>query len=252
MEEDTLLSYPSSQSSYLMISPNQPPPQMHGSNFLEYFPAPQDYGSGSDSGHHSLMYPSTQVNSHPFMTSGSNYSSTSLSPTSSISSGTLHNFTSAAAVTATAPNLYLQVSNGGMSYEMEDSMHKESGSSNSNSDGSNGLLPEYHTATRPYKISSSESCASGSNEGRERTAPMAPHPTRGGNRYNNHNNSNKEHRFAPSRDCVHGKKIPYPKGQARDKPKKRCSNCRSVQSPSWRRSILKTSKGDLLCNACGL
>lgn len=250
MEEETLLPYSSSHSPYFMISPNQPAPQMPGSNLFEYFPSPQDYGSGSDSGHHSLMYASTQVNGHPLMTSGSNYSSTSLSPTSSISSGTLHNF-AAAAITATAPNLYLQVSNGGMGYEMEDSVHQESGSSNSNSDESNGFLPEYHAATRPYKTSSSESCASGSNNIREHSATMASsHPNRSGNRYSN--NDNKEHKFAPSRDCVHGKRVPYPKGQARDKPKKRCSNCHSVQSPSWRRSILKPTKGNLLCNACGL
>ncbi|KAI7876291.1 uncharacterized protein EV154DRAFT_526051 [Mucor mucedo] len=42
------------------------------------------------------------------------------------------------------------------------------------------------------------------------------------------------------------------KRQVREKSKKRCSNCHASNSPSWRRSVSKHSKGDLLCNACGL
>ncbi|GAA5807674.1 hypothetical protein MFLAVUS_001045 [Mucor flavus] len=45
---------------------------------------------------------------------------------------------------------------------------------------------------------------------------------------------------------------PYHKRHSRDKSKKRCSNCFSNNSPSWRRSISAPSKGALLCNACGL
>ncbi|GAA5800489.1 hypothetical protein HPULCUR_005920 [Helicostylum pulchrum] len=44
----------------------------------------------------------------------------------------------------------------------------------------------------------------------------------------------------------------YHKRHSRDKSKKRCSNCFSNNSPSWRRSISPPSKGALLCNACGL
>lgn len=44
----------------------------------------------------------------------------------------------------------------------------------------------------------------------------------------------------------------YHKRHSRDKKKKRCSNCFSHNSPSWRRSISPPSKGALLCNACGL
>lgn len=44
----------------------------------------------------------------------------------------------------------------------------------------------------------------------------------------------------------------YTKRQGQPKCKKRCSNCYSNNSPSWRRSISPRSKGALLCNACGL
>lgn len=239
MEEDSLLSYPSSQSSYLMVSPHQSAPQMTGSAFLDYFPAPQDYGSGPDS-HHSLMYTNSQLNGHPFMTSGSSYSATSLSPTSSISSGTFNNFT-ANTVAANVPNLYLRVPNDCMSYELENTMRQESSPTASYSDGSNGLLPE-------YKTSPAGSCTPASNGMSAHAATMASHQNRSDNHYSN----SKPHKYTNSRDCAHGKKTTYTKGQVRDKPKKRCSNCHSVQSPSWRRSILKPTKGNLLCNACGL
>ncbi|KAG1440336.1 hypothetical protein G6F56_011965 [Rhizopus delemar] len=36
------------------------------------------------------------------------------------------------------------------------------------------------------------------------------------------------------------------------KKKKRCSNCSTTKSPSWRRSTLNETKENLLCNACGL
>ncbi|GAN06611.1 hypothetical protein MAM1_0130d06098 [Mucor ambiguus] len=39
---------------------------------------------------------------------------------------------------------------------------------------------------------------------------------------------------------------------SRSKGKKKCSNCHATDSPSWRRSISKSSKGELVCNACGL
>lgn len=42
------------------------------------------------------------------------------------------------------------------------------------------------------------------------------------------------------------------KKPSRSKGKKKCSNCHATDSPSWRRSIYKTSKGELVCNACGL
>ncbi|KAI8350381.1 hypothetical protein BD560DRAFT_427402 [Blakeslea trispora] len=42
------------------------------------------------------------------------------------------------------------------------------------------------------------------------------------------------------------------KKQSRHKDKKRCTNCHNSSSPSWRRSISKDTKGNLLCNACGL
>lgn len=48
------------------------------------------------------------------------------------------------------------------------------------------------------------------------------------------------------------KKSSFIKRQVREKSKKRCSNCHASNSPSWRRSVAKDSKGDLLCNACGL
>ncbi|KAI8982578.1 hypothetical protein BDB01DRAFT_153457 [Pilobolus umbonatus] len=44
----------------------------------------------------------------------------------------------------------------------------------------------------------------------------------------------------------------YPKRQGRTKEKKRCSNCYATKSPSWRRSNDTHTKGELLCNACGL
>ncbi|KAL7325239.1 hypothetical protein PS15p_207749 [Mucor circinelloides] len=42
------------------------------------------------------------------------------------------------------------------------------------------------------------------------------------------------------------------KKPSRTKGKKKCSNCHATDSPSWRRSISKSSKGELVCNACGL
>ncbi|CEG84232.1 hypothetical protein RMATCC62417_18067 [Rhizopus microsporus] len=38
----------------------------------------------------------------------------------------------------------------------------------------------------------------------------------------------------------------------KQKTKKKCVNCQTKESPSWRRSIAKETKGKLLCNACGL
>lgn len=40
--------------------------------------------------------------------------------------------------------------------------------------------------------------------------------------------------------------------KARPKDKKRCHNCNTAKSPSWRRSVTLPHKGSLLCNACGL
>jgi hypothetical protein len=48
------------------------------------------------------------------------------------------------------------------------------------------------------------------------------------------------------------KKTHHIKKSSRNKGKKKCSNCHATDSPSWRRSICKSSKGDLVCNACGL
>lgn len=48
------------------------------------------------------------------------------------------------------------------------------------------------------------------------------------------------------------KKNGHVKRHSQTKTKKRCSNCSTLQTPSWRRSISKPTKGDLLCNACGL
>ena len=44
----------------------------------------------------------------------------------------------------------------------------------------------------------------------------------------------------------------YSKRHSRSKEKKRCSNCYATKSPSWRRSTNSLTKGELLCNACGL
>ncbi|KAI8883662.1 hypothetical protein K501DRAFT_272531 [Backusella circina FSU 941] len=38
----------------------------------------------------------------------------------------------------------------------------------------------------------------------------------------------------------------------RSKDRKRCHNCNTAKSPSWRRSVSAPHKGSLLCNACGL
>ncbi|KAI8637381.1 hypothetical protein BD408DRAFT_437063 [Parasitella parasitica] len=48
------------------------------------------------------------------------------------------------------------------------------------------------------------------------------------------------------------KKTHHIKKPTRTKGKKKCSNCHATDSPSWRRSICKTSEGELVCNACGL
>jgi hypothetical protein len=48
------------------------------------------------------------------------------------------------------------------------------------------------------------------------------------------------------------KKNNHAKRHSQSKAKKRCGNCHTPNSPSWRRSISKPTKGDLLCNACGL
>lgn len=48
------------------------------------------------------------------------------------------------------------------------------------------------------------------------------------------------------------KKSSYAKRHSRNKDRKRCSNCHTTQSPSWRRSTSESSLNALLCNACGL
>ncbi|CEP14167.1 hypothetical protein [Parasitella parasitica] len=48
------------------------------------------------------------------------------------------------------------------------------------------------------------------------------------------------------------KKTHHVKKPTRSKGKKKCYNCHTIESPSWRRSINKSSKGELVCNACGL
>lgn len=64
--------------------------------------------------------------------------------------------------------------------------------------------------------------------------------------YKHHDNCHRQHEKSDVKRAHHIKK------SSRSKGKKKCSNCHATDSPSWRRSICKSSKGDLVCNACGL
>ncbi|KAI8372530.1 hypothetical protein EDC96DRAFT_572755 [Choanephora cucurbitarum] len=65
-------------------------------------------------------------------------------------------------------------------------------------------------------------------------------------------NSFPEHVCQKSHSHSTEKKHSSSRKQSRHKDKKRCTNCHASTSPSWRRSISKDTKGNLLCNACGL
>jgi hypothetical protein len=70
--------------------------------------------------------------------------------------------------------------------------------------------------------------------------------------YSKHADSSSHHHHHHHHNEAQEKKSGYVKRHSQSKAKKRCSNCHTPQSPSWRRSISKSTKGDLLCNACGL
>jgi len=85
----------------------------------------------------------------------------------------------------------------------------------------------------------------------------------GNNYYDKQRSKNKraEYSSAPkyqSHNQQHHKEVEPKESQykvkkpSRTKGKKKCSNCHATDSPSWRRSINKSSKGELVCNACGL
>ncbi|CEJ01853.1 hypothetical protein RMCBS344292_15874 [Rhizopus microsporus] len=64
-------------------------------------------------------------------------------------------------------------------------------------------------------------------------------------------NFNEKSQIAKKQDnkkMSHANQPVHPK----QKTKKKCANCQTKESPSWRRSIAKETKGKLLCNACGL
>ncbi|KAI9262680.1 hypothetical protein BY458DRAFT_491320 [Sporodiniella umbellata] len=58
--------------------------------------------------------------------------------------------------------------------------------------------------------------------------------------------------FKPAKKEVRKASVKRDRSIYDTKKKKRCSNCFSTSSPSWRRSILVDTKDQLLCNACGL
>jgi hypothetical protein len=230
MEEDAVLSFTSSQSSYYMVPTTLQ--GHHGPSFINeynYFPQQQQgYSSGSDS-HSSLMYPSSPTDGNPFMSAVHHpFNTATPSPTSSMSSKSMTNFTGSDSgtmylrptTTTTAQDCIIS------SYsDLEFSRHQQQDGGSSNSD--------FDTNERKTKTTSS---------GSHGLANDHTHSTA----IENYKNSSTDYKTKKPACANKGG------DSAREKTKKRCSNCHSIHSPSWRRSISKYTKGALLCNACGL
>lgn len=199
-DEDPVLSFPSG--SYYVSG--------HAQSFNDYsYYAPQAYHHSGLDNYPSLMYPDSSVDPPPLMLLDSSTNSIP-SPTSTLSSSSVHNF-------AMGGPMYLNSTKDCPSYSSV--FYYTEGS---------------HHEDDHKNISEAPSCCSRAN-----------------------GSSNKEKEFkkesTKSKETSGGgKKHSYNKRHTREKGKKRCSNCYSNNSPSWRRSVSDISKGDLLCNACGL
>lgn len=232
-EETAMLSYASSQGSFYMQPGTTPGSnhQMQANYINEYSYYPQHgYSSGSDS-HSSLMYASSPVNESPFVYTSHTYTaatkanSATPSPTSSMSSHkSLTNYNS---ITTAPGNMYLHPTQECIGYELTYSQRQEYSEGSSNFDNNSG------GDDRKFFRNSS---------------PVSSETRSSATMSNNISHSN----HGRPKHSKSSKKNSYGKGQGRERTKKRCSNCHSVHSPSWRRSVDKKTKGALLCNACGL
>lgn len=165
------------------------------------------------------------------------------SPTSSISSCSYVNY---------ASNLYLDTPREGSYLTDSIAAVRESTEPAIASPGSNGSSAHFtRRAAIPQSAFSHLTLTD--------PAPM----TGGGGYYDNQHSESKRaehassykyhthHHRRPKEDDTK-KSQQHIKKPSRTKGKKKCSNCHATDSPSWRRSINKLSKGELVCNACGL
>lgn len=211
MEEDPILSFPSSQNSFYVPTSNQGVTGYVSE--YSYYPS-QTYHSSTAEHHPSMLYTNSPLGGHPFFSPTAVFTTTP-SPSSSISSTSIQNF----ATNNPGPMYY------NSNYSEGGYQHAVSESSGSDFDSEQ----KEHQKEEP-------SCS-------YTTAPDHGFDE-------SHHSSNvdvtKQHKEKE------GKNTTYNKRQVREKSKKRCSNCHANRSPSWRRSVSKYSKGELLCNACGL
>lgn len=272
LAEDPELSFPSSQSNYFISSNNS---QMSGFvSDLTFYHATQagGYASNSESGPSSggFIYANDSSPNEPhhhFMSPNGTFTTTP-SPTSSISSCSIHkNFgasggggTSMYSVGSSDYPAYTEyprrsecaLERGVSNYNVKREYYGESNNPSTSSASSS------HSAVSLETQGNSASFVSNSNHHHHQSQRhfSGYNLHRNGNGLTGSAASNKNRNKELVQDDVAGNKkatSPYVKRTSRgEKVKKRCSNCYAINSPSWRRSIAKHSKGDLLCNACGL
>lgn len=216
LDEDPILSFPSSQNSYYIPSSNH-----HLSGYMsEYSYCPsQSYHSTGFESHPGMIYTGSSLEGHPFFSPNAIFTTTP-SPSSSVSSSSLPNFAS-----GNSGAIYLATK--------DCAGYNEGGYQHLTSEGSGSDFE----IEQKHNMGTASSCS----------YLVATGDASDGSRRNSNDDVTKQHKRKDN-----GKKAPYNKRHVREKGKKRCSNCHASHSPSWRRSIAKHSKGDLLCNACGL
>ncbi|KAK4509005.1 uncharacterized protein ATC70_007354 [Mucor velutinosus] len=195
-------------------------------------------------GQQSMVYSSSLSSEDHLYVQNGEMAPNTTSPTSSVSSGSYAN---------SASNIYLDVPREG--FYLNDTMTagRESTEHITASPGSNGspahlkrraIIPQ--SAFNHLTLTDPASMINGS-----------------GDYYDNqhfeskraeHTSSYKYHSYSQRLLKEDDSKKPqqHVKKPCRTKGKKKCSNCHATDSPSWRRSISKSSKGELVCNACGL
>ncbi|KAL9560016.1 hypothetical protein MBANPS3_000131 [Mucor bainieri] len=210
--------------------------------FYEYYDGhaySQPYPSQS-----SMMYSSSlSSEDHVYVQTGEMVPATT-SPSSSISSGSYANY---------ASNVYLDASKEESYLNDPTAAGREGTEPITASPGSNGSSAHLkRRATAPHSAFSHLTLTN--------TAPMVGD----GNYYDSHHTEGKRADHAsPYKYHAHNQRHTNKEGDSkssqqhvkkasRGKGKKKCSNCHATDSPSWRRSVNKSSKGELVCNACGL